>query len=127
MPPVREMNKVDGFFIRMSNGETFHQTTAQIQARLASYPGNLTKKETAYNEWLQSQTPFVKMYPAAEYDPDHPVNVDPNNLPSWRIVAGAYIGEVIMWIAIHFYNDDPLDFRLLCRNRELGPITEVWW
>lgn len=127
MPPVREIDTSDGLRIVMTGGAVFHDTASQIQARLASYPGNLKKKEAAYNQWLQSQEPFQKVYPVAEYDSDHPVNVDPNNLPPWRIVVGAYVGEIVMWVAVHFYNDDPLEFVPRCQNRLVGPITGEWW
>lgn len=127
MPPVREINTDDGLYIRMSSGAEFHDSAASMQARLASIPGNLKKKEEGYNQWLQSQEPFQRTYSVAEYPSDHPVNVDPDNLPPWRIMAGAYVGEIIMWIAVHFYNDDPLDFIPKCQNRETGPITGEWW
>lgn len=127
MPPVREIETIDGLRIVMTNGVVFHDTAAQMQARLASTPGNLKKKEKAYNNWLQSQEPFQKMYPAAEYDPDHLVNTDPGNLPPWRIMAGAYIGEIIMWVAVHFYSANPLSFIPCCQNREIGPIGGDWW
>jgi len=126
MPPVREINTDDGLYIRLSDGREFSQTVAQIQARLASTPGNLKKKEEAFNTWLQSQEPFIKMYPASEYDPDHQVNADPGNLPPWRIMSGAYCGEVTMWVAVHFYDDDPLSFTVRCQNKEI-PIEGEWW
>lgn len=127
MPPVREINTDDGLYIRMSNGLVFHDTAAQMQARLASTPGNLKKKEASYNSWLQSQEPFQKVYPVAKYDGDHSVNINPGNLPPWRIMAGAYVGEITMWVAVHFYDDSPLNFIPRCQNKELGPITGEWW
>jgi hypothetical protein len=127
MPPVREINTDDGLYIKMSNGLVFRDSASQMQARLASYSGNLKKKEEAYNKWLMSQEPFIKVYPVAEYDGDHPVNADPGNLPPWRILAGAYVGEVIMWIAVHFNSVSPLSFIPKCQNKQAGPITGEWW
>ena len=127
MPPVREINTDDGLYIKLSNGLVFHDTAAQMQARLAATPGNLKKKEASYNNWLMSQEPFIKIYPVGEYDGDHQVNDDPGNLPVWRIMAGAFVGEVIMWVAVHFYNDNPLSFTTKCQNKELGPIAGEWW
>lgn len=126
MPPVREINTDDGLYIKPSNGLVFHDTAAHMAARLSATPGNLKKKEAAYNTWLMSQEPFIKVYPVAEYDLDHPVNVDPGNLPPWRIMAGAFVGEVIMWVAVHFYDDNPLSFVPRCQNKET-PITGEWW
>jgi hypothetical protein len=127
MPPIREIDCNDGLYIKMTSGAVFHETAAQMKARLDSFPGNLKKKEAAYNTWLQSQEPFQKVYPVAEYDPDHLVNLDPDNLPPWRIIAGAYVGEIIMWVAVHFYDDDPLSFVAKCQDKEIGPITGEWW
>ena len=127
MPPVCEINTDDGLYIRMTGGQVFHDTAIQMQARLGSYPGNLKKKEESYNNWLQSQVPFQSVFPVGEYDPDHRVNVDPDNLPPWRILAGAFVGEITMWVVVHFFDDDPLDFTVRCQNKELGPITGDWW
>lgn len=126
MPP-RAINLDDGLYIKMSNGQVFHDTAAQMQTRLDSFPGNLKKKEASYNNWLQSQEPFQKVYPVAEYDFDHPINIDPNNLPSWRIMAGAYVGEIIMWITVHIFETSPLRFTVKCQNKQSGPITGEWW
>jgi len=126
MPPVREINFDDGLYIKMSNGLVFHDTAAQMQTRLASYPGNLKKKEESYNNWLQSQESFQKVYPVAEYDPEYPINADLGNLPPWRIMAGAFVGEIIMWVAVHFYDDSPLSFTARCQNKET-PIAGEWW
>ncbi len=127
MPPVREINTDGGLYIKMSNGLIFRDTAVQMQARLAAIPGNLKKKEASYNNWLQSQEPFQKVYPVAEYDPNHLVNTDPGSLPPWRIMAGAYVGEIIMWIAVHFFDASPLRFTVKCQNKEIGPITGEWW
>lgn len=126
MPPIREINTDNGLYIRMSNGEVFHDSAASMLARLNSIPGNLKKKEEAYNEWLQSQEPFQKTYPVADYPTEHQVNADPDNLPPWRIMAGAYVGEIIMWVAVHFYSLDPLKFIPKCQNKET-PIEGEWW
>jgi hypothetical protein len=123
---VREINFDDGLYIKMASGVVFHDSAPSMQARLAATPGNLKKKEDAYNQWLQSQDAFQKTYPASEYDPDHQVNTDPGSLPPWRIVAGAFIGEIIMWIQVHFYSDNPLSFTVRCQNKET-PITGEWW
>jgi hypothetical protein len=71
--------------------------------------------------------PFQHTYPVEEYDQDHQVYIDPDNLPPWRILAGPFVGEITMWVAVHFFEDDPLDFTVKCQNRELGPITGEWW
>jgi len=81
MPPIREINTNDGLYIRLSSGAEFSMTAAEIQTKLAETPGNLAKKEAAFNQWLMSQEPFVKMYPVSEYDQDHQVNVSPETLP----------------------------------------------
>ena len=128
MPPVREINTDDGLYIKMSNGLVFHDTAVQVVARLNSTPGNLKKKEAAYNQWLQSQEPFQKTYPVDEYEIDHQVHSDPGNLPTWRIMAGAYVGEIIMFITVHIFELSPLRFTICCRNKQSGPITEDdWW
>jgi len=126
MPPVREINIDDGLYIKMTNGLVFHDTAVQMVARLNSTPGNLKKKEAAYNQWLQSQEPFQKTYPAGEYEIDHQIYSNPANLPPWRILAGAYVGEITMWVAVHFYSISPLSFTPICQNKEL-PIGGDWW
>ena len=125
MPPVREINSDDGLYIKISGGAVFHDSASSMLARLNATPGNLKKKEAAYNQWLQSQEPFQKTYPASEYGPDHPVNIDPDNLPPWRIMAGAYVGEIIMWVAGHFYSLSPLKFTVHCQNKDT-PIEGEW-
>jgi len=126
MPPVREINTNDGLYIRLSSGAVFSMTAAEIQAKLAETPGNLAKKEAAFNQWLMSQEPFVKMYPVSEYDQDHQVNVSPGTFPPWRIIAGAYVGEVIVWVAVHFISTSPLKLIPRCQDRNY-PITGEWW
>ena len=127
MPPVREINLDDGINVLMSNGVQFIESKLNIQGRLAGVAGNLKKKEDKFNEWLQMQKPFAYTYPLSEYDQDHPVHTDPDNLPPWRWVDGDNVVEVNMWIAVHIYNDSPLEFTIRCRNRESGPITGEWW
>lgn len=126
MLPIEEINTDDGLYIKLSDGSVFSQTAAEIQARLASTPGNLAKKETVFNTWLQSQEPFIKIFPIGEYPEDHQVNVDPDNLPPWRIMLGAFVDEVIVWVAVHFYNDDPLVLIPKCSDRNF-PIEGDWW
>lgn len=127
MPPVREIDLSDGLRIKMPNAFEFVESKFNIQGRLAGVAGNLKKKEQRFNEWLQMQEPFAHTYLLADYDLDHPVHTDPDNLPSWRWVDGDNVIEVTMWIAVHIYNDSPLDFTIRCQNRELGPITGEWW
>ena len=126
MPPVREINDDDGLYIRMSDGSVFHDSASSMLARLNATPGNLKKKEDAYNQWLQSQEPFQRTYPAGEYEPDHQVHTDPDNLPPWRIMAGAFVGEIRMWVAVHFYSLSPLKFIPRCQDRNY-PIEGEWW
>lgn len=127
MPPVREISKEAGLRVLMSDGREFFEPYTNIQERLAGVPGNLKKKERKFNEWLQIQEPFCYVYPKESYDQDHPVWTDPDNLPVWRWIDGDNVIEVTMWIAVHIYNDAPLDFTVKCQNRELGPIAEDWW
>jgi hypothetical protein len=110
----------------MSDGTVFHDTASQMSARLAGIPGNLNKKEDGYNDWLQSQVPFQSTHPAGEYDQDHQIHDDPTNLPPWRILAGAFVGEIVMWVAVHFYDDSPLSFTVRCQDKNI-PITGDWW
>ena len=127
MPPVRKLSVSDGIYIELSDGTVFQQTAAEVQAKLTTYPGNLKKKESSYNNWLQAQVPFMKTYSLDEYEPDHQTHTDPDNLPVWRILSGAYVMEVTMWVAVHFYDDDPLRLTIKCQNKELGPIEGEWW
>lgn len=127
MPPVREININNGIYIKLSGGSVFSQTAQEVQNRLSSYPGNLKKKETSYNTWLQGQEPFSKAYNWDDYDIDHLTHTDPNSLPSWRILNGAFVIEIVVWIAVHFYNDNPLSLTIKLQNKELGPITGEWW
>ena len=127
MPPVRAINLEDGIAVTMSNGVQFVESRLNMQGRLAGVSGNLKKKEEKFNEWLQMQEPFAHSYPLAEYDPDHPVHTDPDNLPPWRWVDGNNVIEVTMWIAVHIFNDSPLTFTIKCQNKEIGPITGEWW
>jgi len=127
MPPIREINTDDGLNILMSNGVRFIESKLNIQGRLAGVAGNLKKKEARFNEWLQMQEPFAHTYLKADYDPDHPVWTDPDNLPVWRWVDGDNVIEVSMWIWIHIIDDAPLTLTSKCQNKELGPITGEWW
>jgi hypothetical protein len=127
MPPVRDINLDDGISIVMSNGVAFVESKLNIEGRLAGVSGNLKKKEEKFNEWLQVQEPFAHTYALADYDQDHPVHTDPGNLPAWRWVDGSNIMEGTMWIAVHIFDDSPLDFTICCQNREAGPITGQWW
>jgi hypothetical protein len=127
MPPVREIDLSDGLRIVMTGGREFFESRLNIQGRLAGVAGNLKKKEEKFNEWLQAQPPFVSTYALADYDLDHPVHTDPDNLPVWRWVDGDNVIEVIMWIAVHIFDDSPLTFTIKCQNKEIGPITGDWW
>jgi hypothetical protein len=111
----------------MTGNVEFFESKLNIQGRLAGVAGNLKKKEDKFNEWLMQQEPFVKAYLKADYDLDHPVHTDPDNLPPWRWVDGDTVYEVWMWVAVHIFNDSPLEFTVKCQNREDGPITGEWW
>jgi len=127
MPPVRQLDYTDGIKILTSFGVEFHEPKVNMQGRLAGVAGNLKKKETKFNERLQLQEPFSYIYPLTDYEPDHPVHTDPDNLPVWRSVDGDNVIEVTMWVQVHIYNDSPLAFNVKIQNRELGPITGEWW
>lgn len=127
MPPVRSIDFSDGLRILMTGNVEFFESKLNIQNRLAGVAGNLKKKEDKFNEWLMQQPEFVSAYPLSEYDPDHPVHTDPDNLPPWRWVDGDTVYEVKMWVAVHIFNDNPLEFTIRCQNREYGPITVEWW
>ena len=127
MPPVRSINLDDGLKIMTSFGVEFNEPKVNIQGRLAGVAGNLKKKEAKFNEWLQRQEPFSKTYPLADYDLDHPVHTDPYNLPVWRYIDGDNVVEIIMWIAVHIYEANPLRFNIKIQNKEAGPITGEWW
>lgn len=127
MPPVRSINLDDGLKIMTSFGVEFKEPKVNIQGRLAGVAGNLKKKEAKFNEWLQRQEPFSKTYLLADYDLDHPVHTDPDNLPLWRIIDGDNVVEIIMWIAVHIYEASPLSFNIKIKNKESGPITGEWW
>ena len=127
MPPVRAINLDDGIEITLSNGVQFIESKVNMQGRLAGVSGNLKKKEEKFNEWLQLQGPFAHTYLLADYDLDHPVHTDPDNLPPWRWVDGSNVIEVTMWVAVHIFDDSPLTFTIKCQNREDGPITGEWW
>ena len=111
----------------MSGGREFIESRLSIQGRLAGVAGNLRKKEAKFNEWLQVQEPFAYTYPLSEYDLDHPVHTDPDNLPVWRWVDGDNVIEITMWIWIHIIDDAPLTLTSKVQNKELGPITGEWW
>jgi hypothetical protein len=127
MPPIRSINFDDGIDILMSSGIRFFESKLNIQNRLAGVAGNLKKKEDKFNEWLQVQEPFAYTYLLADYDLDHPVYADPNNLPEWRWVDGDNVIEVAMWIAVHIFDDSPLTFTVRCQKRLAGPIGGDWW
>ena len=127
MPPARSINLDDGIAITMSGGVQFIESKLNIEGRLAGVAGNLKKKEQKFNEWLQLQEPFAHTYLLADYEPDHPVHTDPENLPVWRWVDGDNVIEVSMWIAIHIFDDSPLSFTVQIQNREIGPIGGDWW
>jgi hypothetical protein len=127
MPPVRSINLDNGINILMTGGTQFIESKLNIQGRLAGVAGNLKKKEKKFNEWLMKQEPFSYTYPLADYDLDHQVHTDPDNLPVWRWVDGSNVVEVTMWVAVHILDDSPLTFTIKCQNKELGPITGEWW
>jgi len=127
MPPVRHLDYSDGIRILTSFGVEFNEPKVNIKGRLAGVAGNLKKKETKFNEWLQLQEPFAKTYLRADYEQDHPVWTNPDNLPPWRIIDGDNVIEIIMWIQVHLYSDAPLEFNVRIQNKELGPITGEWW
>lgn len=127
MPPIRSISLDDGVAILMSDGTQFIESRLNIQGRLAGVAGNLTKKEAKFNEWLQVQEPFAYSYPLTDYDLDHSVHTDPDNLPVWRWVDGDNVIEVSMWIAVHIFDDSPLTFTVKCQNRQAGPIGGDWW
>jgi len=122
MPPVREINTDDGLYIKLSSGLIFYETASQMSTRLSAFNGNLKKRERDYNDWLMAQEPFAKIYNLSDYGQDHDVLGDPDNLPPWRWVASQDVYEIIMWVAVHFYNDSPLSFTVRCQNKET-PIT----
>jgi len=126
MPPIREINKDDGIYVLMSNGATFIESELNIQGRMAGVSGNLKKKEDRFNEWLQMQEPFAKTYLKTDYDLDHPVWTDPDNLPLWRILDGDNVIEIVMWVAVHIFNDSPLEFTIKISNKDT-PIGGDWW
>lgn len=127
MPPVRSINLDDGIAILMSNGVQFVESKLNIQGRLAGVSGNLKKKEDKFNEWLQVQEPFAHTYLLTDYELDHPVHTDPDNLPAWRWVDEDNVIEVTMWIAVHIFEASPLTFTVKCQNRLAGPIGGDWW
>ena len=127
MPPVREISVDNCIYIKLSDGSVFYQSGEEIQTLLSSFPGNLKKKEKDYNDWLMSQSTFISIYDINDYGEDHDVLGDPDNLPAWRWVQGQNVYEVIMWVAVHFYDDNPLRLTIRCQNKEVGPIESGWW
>ena len=127
MPPLRSIDLSDGIQIVMTGNVEFLESRLNIVGRLAGASGNSKQKEKKFNEWLQLQPPFAYTYLRADYEPDHPVWTDPDNLPVWRWVDGDNVIEVSMWIAIHIIDDAPLTMTSKCQNKELGPITGEWW
>ena len=127
MPPFRSLDLTDGINLVMTGNFQFLESETNVLGRLAGIAGNLKKKELKFNEWLQMQEPFAHTYLRSEYEPDHPVWTDPDNLPVWRWVDGDNVIEVSMWIWIHIIDDAPLTMTSKCQNKELGPITGEWW
>ena len=127
MPPLRSIDLTDGINIVMTGNVEFLESRLNVLDRLAGVAGNLKKKEAKLNEWLQLQPPFAHTYLRADYDQDHQVWTDPDNLPVWRWVDDDNVIEVSMWIWIHIIDDAPLTMTSKCQNKELGPITGEWW
>ena len=127
MPPIREINLDNGINILDSNGVRFVMTKADMENRLFAVSGNLAKKESRFNEWLQLQQPFSYIYPLADYEPDHRVRQVPPVLNVWEWIDGTNIVVVHMWIAVYIYTLNPLTFNSRIQNKEIGPITGEWW
>jgi hypothetical protein len=127
VPPIRSVNLDDGIAVTFSDGAQFVESKLNIQGRLAGVSGNLKKKEDKFNEWLQLQPRWASIYPLSSYDADHPVRQDPPVLNVWQWIDGTNVVNVNCWVAVHLFNDAPLEFILCCRNKEVGPITGEWW
>ena len=127
MPPIRNINLSDGITVEFTGGYQFIESALNIQGRLAGVSGNLTKKESRFNEWLQVQEPYAFRHPLTDYDVDHPVSQTPPVLQVWQIIDGTDLIEISCWVAVHIFNDSPLSFTIKHQNRELGPITGEWW
>ena len=127
MPPIRNINLSDGITVEFTGGYQFIESALNIQGRLAGVSGNLTKKESRFNEWLQVQEPYANTRLLADYPLDDIVHTEPGNLPVWQWIDGDNVIEVICWVAVHIFNDSPLSFTIKHQNRELGPITVEWW
>ena len=127
MPPLRSIDLTDGINIVMTGNVQFIESQLNILGRLAGVAGNLKKKEAKFNEWLQLQPPFAYTHLRTDYDQDHGVWTDPENLPVWMWVVGDNVIEVSMWISIHIISEAPLTMTSKCQNKELGPIIGEWW
>jgi hypothetical protein len=127
MPPVQRINCDDGISILTIEGINFSESKLNIQSRLSAISGNLRKKESKFNEWLQLQSPFAMIIPLADLEPDDRVLLPQPVLLPWEYIEGNNFVSIKMYIQVHIYNDNPLDFNIMIQNKQEGPITAEWW